>query len=76
MIKGDTNKLIQSSIRQLIDRIPHSLNQEQEKMVLMICQEIVNTVVEQIDKTPAETKAEQELLKIKNTWKELNKLLK
>lgn len=76
MIQGDINKLIQASVRQLIERTPHSLNQEQIRLVTLVCQEIVKSIAEEIAKTPAETKSEEELFKIKAIWKELNKLLK
>jgi hypothetical protein len=75
MIKGDIHNKVQSKIKEVITRIPHSLNQEQEKLVGMIAQEILLDIIEDIQVESQDTESKKELNKIKKTWKEFNKLL-
>jgi hypothetical protein len=76
MIEGNLKKLIQNKVAQLIERTPHTLDQAEVKLVTLICQEVVSSIAEDIAKSPKETKAEEKLIKIQKTWKELNNLLK
>jgi hypothetical protein len=75
MIDGNLNNLIQEKIDSLLSRTPHTLDQQQIRLVQMICKEVINSVQE-IDQRPKESDAEKELHEIKQVWKKLSKLLR
>ena len=75
MIKGNIHNIIQAKINEIIARIPHSLNQEQEKLVRIITQEILLDIIEDIQIESQDTESKKKLDKIKAFWIEFNKLL-
>jgi predicted DNA-binding protein YlxM (UPF0122 family) len=76
MITGDINNYIRKEVPEKLQRLPHTLNQEQEKLVIMITQEMIQTILDKIQTEFQDTENKKELDKIKTVWKKFNELLK
>jgi parvulin-like peptidyl-prolyl isomerase len=76
MIKGEVYNKINDKVERIIEVIPHTLNQEQKKIVVMITQEILLELIDEIGTAESDNKAQKDLIAIKNTWHKLNNLLK
>lgn len=75
MIKGTIHKLVQDNIDSIMSKTPYSLTQEQEKLVKLICQEVIMNISEDIRKDSPDETITAKLEKIQTTWKLLNELL-
>lgn len=75
MIKGTIHKLVQDNIDSIMSKTPYSLTQEQEKLVKLICQEVIMNISEDIRKDSPDETVMAKLEKIQTTWKLFNELL-
>jgi hypothetical protein len=76
MIKDNIQDNIHNKLKEVSKRIPYVINEEQEKLIVMISKEIILDLIDNLEIGARGEEKQLELEKIKQVWKQLNQLLK